>query len=324
MNNHRPLPNVCDAVRPLVNDLAQRADEYGVLVSKGEMGCTIIDCGIECHGSLRTGLRVAEICMGGLGHITHTALPHEQKGMGLGMGLHVTASHAVIACLGSQYAGWNLSTDDYYALGSGPARAVAQREELFQDIDYQASSSDGTLVLEVSKPPPAELVSKAANDCNIKPDHLTFILTPTTSIVGTVQIVARALEVALHKAHTVKFDVKQIIDGAAYAPLPPPAPDTIAAMGRANDAIIYGGIAHLFVDSSDNDAKNLARVMPSKNARHYGKPFAQIFKRFKGDFYAIDRSLFSPARVIVTSLKSGNSFEAGRVNNKILARSFGY
>ena len=317
MSTQHPLPNVCDAVRPLVNDLVQRADEYGVLVSKGANGCTIIDCGIECHGSMRTGLRVAEICMGGLGHITHTASQQ-------GLGLHVTASHAVIACLGSQYAGWNLSTDGYYALASGPARAVAQREELFQDIDYQASSTDGTLVLEVSKPPPPELVSKAANDCNIKPEQLTFILTPTTSIVGTVQIVARVLEVALHKAHTVKFDVKQIIDGAAYAPLPPPVPDTIAAMGRANDAIIYGGIAHLFVDSSDKDAKNLARVMPSKNSRHYGKPFARIFKRFKGDFYAIDGSLFSPARVIVTSLKSGNSFEAGRVNNKILARSFGY
>ena len=324
MNNHRPRPNICDVVRPLVNDLAQRSDEYGVLVSKGEMGCTLIDCGIECHGSMRAGLRVAEICMGGLGHITHTTLPHDQKGLGLHVGLHVTASHAVIACLGSQYAGWNLSTDDYYALASGPARAVAQREDLFQDIDYQATSNDGTLVLEVSKPPPQELVSKAANDCNIKPHHLTFILTPTTSIVGTVQIVARVLEVALHKAHTVKFDMKQIIDGAAYAPLPPPSPDTITAMGRTNDAIIYGGIAHLFVDSSDSDAKHLAKVMPSSNARNYGKPFARIFKKFKGDFYAIDGSLFSPARVIVTSLKSGKSFEAGRINNKILAKSFGY
>lgn len=317
MSTQRPLPNVCDAVRPLVNDLVQRTDEYGVLVSKGAHGCTIIDGGIACHGSLRAGLRVAEICMGGLGHITHTASQQ-------GFGLHVTASHAVVACLGSQYAGWNLSTDGYYALASGPARAVAQREELFQDIDYQASSTDGTLVLEVSKPPPTELVSKAANDCAIKPDQFTFILTPTTSIVGTVQIVARVLEVALHKAHTVKFDMKQIIDGAAYAPLPPPAPDTIAAMGRTNDAIIYGGIAHLLVDSFDDDAKNLARVMPSNNARDYGKPFAHIFKQFKGDFYAIDGSLFSPARVIVTSLKSGNSFAGGSVNSKILATSFGY
>ena len=42
----------------------------------------------------------------------------------------------------------------------------------------------------------------------------------------------------------------------------------------------------------------------------------------KGDFYAIDRMLFSPAMVTVTSLKTGESFEGGRIDTAVLSRSF--
>ena len=42
----------------------------------------------------------------------------------------------------------------------------------------------------------------------------------------------------------------------------------------------------------------------------------------KGDFYAIDRMLFSPAKVTVTALKSGRSFQAGHIDTAVLARSF--
>ena len=35
----------------------------------------------------------------------------------------------------------------------------------------------------------------------VSPNNLTFILTPTTSICGTIQVVSRVLEVAIHKIH---------------------------------------------------------------------------------------------------------------------------
>ena len=92
----------------------------------------------------------------------------------------------------------------------------------------------------------------------------------------------------------------------------------------ANDAIIYGGAAHLFVSGPDGDAQQLASDMPSSNSCDYGKPFEETFKAVKGDFYAIDGSLFSPARVIVTAMESGRSFHAGEVNEDILNTSFGY
>src|SRR4029077_16461216 len=125
---------------------------------------------------------------------------------------------------------------------------------------------------------PAALIETTAAACGVKPDRLTLILTPTRSPAGTVQIGARALGVGLHKIHQLGFPLERVIDGLGAAPLPPPAPSFIAAMGRTNDAIIYGGAVHLFVTGSDEEAGKLAAAMPSGGSRDYGRPFAEIFK----------------------------------------------
>jgi methenyltetrahydromethanopterin cyclohydrolase len=128
--------------------------------------------------------------------------------------------------------------------------------------------------------------------------------------------------VALHKAHELHFPLDNIVDGIATAPVPPPAPGFVAAMGRTNDAIIYGGRVQLYVSGPVKAAKKLAEQLPSITSKDYGKPFAEIFEAVKGDFYAIDRMLFSPAKATVTSLETGESFVAGHIDSAILARSF--
>jgi methenyltetrahydromethanopterin cyclohydrolase len=148
-------------------------------------------------------------------------------------------------------------------------------------------------------------------------------LTPTRSLSGTVQIVARVLEVALHKAHALKFDLKAIRDGLGSAPLPPPSPDFVTAMGRTNDAILFAGQVHLFVTGPDAAARALAEALPSSASRDYGRPFAEVFKAVKYDFFQIDPLLFSPARIQVTAIESGRSFAAGRMDPDLLAASFG-
>ena len=150
-----------------------------------------------------------------------------------------------------------------------------------------------------------------------------MIYAPTQSIAGGVQVVARVLEVALHKAHELKFPLQRLVDGLGAAPIAPPHPDLVTAMGRTNDAIIYAGRVHLFVTGPAGDARDLAQALPSEGSRDYGRPFADIFKRFKGDFYAIDPMLFSPAEVVVTAVDSGKSFRAGRVDRNLLDASFG-
>ena len=170
-------------------------------------------------------------------------------------------------------------------------------------------------MLESASPPPPSVVAKVAHDCGLAPDKLTFIYAPTQSLTGSVQVVARVLEVALAQGLRAWISrCERIVDGIGAAPLCPPHPDFVTAMGRTNDAIIYAGQVQLFVTGPADDARALAEKLPSEGSRDYGRPFAEIFKRVKGDFYAIDPMLFSPAAVIVTALETGESFRAGRVN----------
>ena len=177
-------------------------------------------------------------------------------------------------------------------------------------------------MLESDRPPPAPVVAKVVRDCGIEPEQLTIIYAPTQSLAGTVQIIARMLEVALHKAFELGFPFERIVDGMGAAPISPPHPNFISAMGRTNDAIIYAGQVHLFVTGPADEARSLAERLPSDTSRDYGQPFGEIFKRVKGDFYAIDPMLFSPAEVIVTATETGESFRGGHVDLSLLDASF--
>ncbi|MGB8275725.1 MAG: methenyltetrahydromethanopterin cyclohydrolase [Alphaproteobacteria bacterium] len=314
-------PSVNKAVGPLVDRLVREAGNLRVGVSRTAEGCTLVDAGIAHPGGLEVGRLVTEICMGGLGFASIAPSPRFPHWP---WAINVHSANPVLACLGSQYAGWSLNFGKFYALGSGPARALAAREGLFGELGYRDKADATVLVLEVDKTPPAELIEKVTRDCGVAADRLTIILTPTTSLAGSAQVVGRVLEVALHKVHALHFPLDRVVDGAGTAPLPPPATDFLAGMGRTNDAIIYGGTVHLFVTGPDAEAKKLAEELPSSRSRDYGKPFADVFKTYKGDFYAIDAMLFSPARVIVSSMESGRTFHAGAVNEAMLDTSFGY
>ncbi len=314
-------PSVNQLTNPLVQYLVDNADTLRLGVEKLDNGCTIIDAGIRHHGGLEAGRLIAEICMGGLGHIslqTSQTFPHWP------WMLSVHSSNPVLSCLGSQYAGWSLAHEKFFSLGSGPGRALAGREELYKELGYQDKAEKACLVLESDKAPPAEVIEKVSRDTGVKPENLTFILTPTRSLAGTVQIVARVLEVAMHKIHTLHFPLEHVVDGMASAPLPPPAPDFLIGMGRTNDAILFGGHAHLFVKGSDEAAAKLAQELPSSASRDYGRPFAEVFKAVNMDFYKIDPMLFSPAAVTVTALESGKSFTGGKLDAALLDQSFGF
>lgn len=316
-------PSVSALAAPLVAALLEDAQRLRLVVRRAKGGATVVDAGIECPGGAEAGLRIAEICMGGLGK---ASLIPDSRFARWPWTLAVHTANPVLACLGSQYAGWSLSHEEggksYHALGSGPGRALAVREKLFEELRYRDRSDSACLVLEVDSPPPSGLVDRIAADCGVDPGRLTLILTPTRSLAGTVQVVARVLEVALHKVHELGFPLDRVVDGMGSAPLPPPAPDFVAAMGRTNDAILFGGQVHLFVGGDDAAARDLAERLPSSASKDYGRPFAETFRAYKGDFFAIDPMLFSPARVTVTAVDSGSSFRAGGCDEALLDLSF--
>ncbi|ODA68791.1 Methenyltetrahydromethanopterin cyclohydrolase [Methyloligella halotolerans] len=324
MSDKIKAPSVNKTVKPIVEKMIAEADQLRIAVSKGEAGETLIDCGDKVPGGLEAGRRMAEVCLGGLGTVSLEVADTESP---FAFNVTVHSSQPVIACLGSQYAGWSLSAkkDDgktYYVLGSGPGRALGSSEPLFKELGYRDTADEGFFVLEADAPPPASLVKEVAEACKVKPENLTFLYAPTSSIAGMVQIIGRSLEVALHKAHELHFPLENIVDGIASAPLAPPAPDFVQAMGRTNDAIIYGGRVQLYVNGDEKAAEELAEKLPSSASKDYGQPFAEIFSAVKGDFYAIDKMLFSPAQAMVSALESGKSFQAGGIDNVLLNRCF--
>lgn len=304
---------------PLLNLLVQQAIVLGLGVSTHETGCTIIDAGIDCPGSAEAGRLIAEICMGGLGTAKLVA---DTRFIGFDQAIFVSSNQPVLACLASQYAGWALNHEKFFALGSGPARALAQREDLFKELAYVDYADTTCLVLETDKIPPIQVIEKVVRDTKLAAEKLTIILTPTSSIAGVVQIVGRVLEVAMHKAHTLHFALENIVSGQGLAVLPPVSLDFMTAMGRTNDAILFGGHVDLQVRGSDEAAAKLARELPSCASKDYGKTFAEVFKFYEMDFYKIDPMLFSPAQVRVTNIETGNVFKAGHLNADLIQHSF--
>ena len=313
-------PSVNALSLPLLKSLIAQADTLNVGVSQHITGATIVDAGVKNIGSTEAGRLIAEICMGGLGRVQLMQSPQFEHYPNI---VNSYSPTPVLACLGSQYAGWALQHEKFFSLGSGPARAIALREDLFKELNYQDSADSSVLVLETDKIPPDEIIDKVVRDTQIKPENLTFILTPTTSLAGTTQIVARVLEVALHKLHTLHFPLAQVVEGVGTAPLPPISSDFLTAMGRSNDAILFGGFVQLNVKCCDLEAEKLARQLPSNNSKDFGKPFAEVFKAVNMDFYQIDPMLFSPAMINITNLETGNSFVGGELNEALLNQSYG-
>ena len=300
----------------LADALIADAATLGIGVSLGTGGETLADCGLRHPGSLEAGRRLARICLAGLAEVS--LLPSHQTS--LPWSVMVRTSRPVLACLASQYAGWHLAAEDGSPLmGSGPARALAAQEPLFHDIPHTEQATRSVLVVEGDAPPGESAAQAVARACGLARNRLTLLHAPTGSLAGTVQIAARVLECALQKARALHFDLSSIAEALGTAPLAPPHPDTRAAMGRANDAIIYGGLVHLFVTGEAEAAKALAEALPSHTAPDWGRSFAEVFAQAEGEFARIDPALFSPAEVLVTALSTGTTFRAGRPDPARLA-----
>ena len=305
-----------DRALELADRLAADAEALQVEVASLGNGTRVIDCG---KGGFEAGRYFAEICMAGLGSVTYAPVVIEGRSL---PALTVTTDRPAVACLAAQYAGWRLDRDGYFAMGSGPGRALIRAEELYDDLDWDEHANAAVLCLETRDAPPADVADFVAERAGVPASALTLLIAPTASVTGSVQIAARVVETALHKLHEVDFDVRRVLAGYGSCPLPPVAGDDMAALGRTNDAVLYGGHVHLNVDADDDVLRELVERLPASASKDYGEPFGKIFKDADYDFYAIDPLLFSPAVIRVTNVGSGRSFEAGHVNLEVLERSF--
>ena len=286
------------------------------LIPHDVSGASSLDCGIACDGGIETGLDLAWIGMGGLGQVD--LVPTAD-----GLAVQVRSDAPVRACLSSQYAGWPISIDGYFAMGSGPMRAIHASESIFREVPHAEESPVAVGVLETRQMPTPEVVAWLAAELKMPAESIHLLVAPTASLAGTIQVVARCLETCLHKLHALKFPLDAIVSGTGIAPMPPIGRKDIQSIGWTNDAILYGGTATLWVRCDDDVIAEVGPKVPSSASADYGSPFGEIFRRYGHDFYKIDPLLFSPARVTFYNLTSGRTFHFGALDPAVMAKSFG-
>jgi methenyltetrahydromethanopterin cyclohydrolase len=312
-------PQLNDRAKRLADHLASFANQHRVEVTTTPAGARLIDCGLKAQGGLQAGVSLARICLAGLGDVSLT--PGEIDGLPLPL-VQVVTDWPVAACMASQYAGWQVSVGKYFAMGSGPMRAAAGREELFEKIGWRETPAVAVGTLEARKLPGDDVIASISEKTGLPPDKITLLVAPAASPAGTLQVVARSIETALHKLYELGFDLQDVVSGHGTAPFPPVGNDEIKAIGWTNDAILYGGRVTLWVKSDDARIAEVGPSVPSSASADHGAPFAAIFNRYDRDFYKIDPMLFSPAEIVFCNLTSGRLHHFGRVEPDILRKSF--
>ncbi len=307
------MTSMNDRAESLADELEELADEIRVQVlTVGS--ARVIDCGVHAIGGLQAGLHLARI---GLADLADVSLINGH----MGATIAVTTDAPIRACLGSQYAGWQVQAGKFFAMGSGPMRALSGREDILKQLKLTEDSTCAVGVLETRKLPTEDVIAAIREKLPATVERLTLLVAPASSIAGTIQVVARSVETALHKLHELKFDVHQVVSGFGVAPMPPIAATELAAIGRTNDAILYGARVTLWVNCDDAIIDEIGPKVPSNASKDHGELFAGLYARY-GDFYKIDPLLFSPAEVTFVNLKTGRARTFGQTDAALLRKSF--
>lgn len=296
-----------------------RATELRIQATELECGAHVLDFGVHTQGGVDAGLQMASICLSGKAAVSIVNGPNE---IWPGPWVQVLSDHPVEACMFSQYAGWPVKSEGFFAMGSGPMRVRRGREEVLKILSAVDSSNAAVGTLECDSLPSCAVAEAIAKECGVAEHAVWLAVAPTRSVAGCVQVVARSVETSLHKLFELGFPLAAVRSAYGYAPLPPPTPNFAKGIGRTNDAILYGGHVTLWVDAEDEQITEIGPKLPSSASSDYGAPFAEVFKRYEYDFYQVDPGLFSPAQVLIVNLRSGRSWKYGSLRADLIAASF--
>ncbi len=315
----------------LVKKLCNEPQKYNVAVEKTESGATLVDAGINAQGGFFAGEIITEICLGGYGKANVTPIQYGELVL---PSVFIITDHPALSTLASQFAGWQIKGEGYSAIASGPARALARKpKHLYEKLNYKEEAKNAVLVLETDEKPPEPVIQQIAEQCNVTPKNLFLIIFSTTSLVGATQVSGRIVETGLHKLERLGLDPLIVKHAWGYAPIVPVHPSSGEAMGRTNDAILYGGVTNYTLDYEDeNELEKIVKQAPSSSSKMLQEArrlaeknprFLDIFKEAGFDFYKIDPNIFAPAVVIVNNAKTGKTFRAGDLDVEIMKVSLG-
>ena len=299
----------------LVDEAVDFADELNVAVQQLDSDALVVDFGVDRPGGVEAGLMLTEIQTAGLATVgtrmaavagaplTHVDLSTDQP---------------ALALLCSQKAGWELSVDGFEGLGSGPARALVAEEDEFARVGYRDDFEFAVLAVETDTLPGERVVEHVAETAGVAESGVFLPVFGIASITGSVSMAARAAELAVFRLSELGYDPLEILSVSGSAPVAPVAGDEETAIARTNDALAYGGQAHVVVEEPFDRFDEV----PSTATDEYGATFADIFAEADWNFYEVPESVFAPAQVTV-DVVGGDTHVLGDVDEGLLAESFG-
>ena len=299
----------------LVDEALEYAEELNVGAHELESGATVLDFGVEFDGGIEAGLLLTEIQTAGLatpgrglGELGGAPIPY----------VELSTDQPALSLLCAQKAGWELTTEDFEGLGSGPARALVAEETVFQQIGYTDVFDLTALAVETDELPSEAAADQVAAFADVTPSGVFLLAYRTASVAGSVTNAARAAELATFQLAELGYDPRHVVSASGRAPVAPVAADERTAIARTNDAIAYGGTAHLVVRE---DADYFDKV-PSAVGEDDPRPFAERFDDVEWDFEDVPAEWFAPAKVTVDVL-GGPTYVYGETNEDVLVESFG-
>src|SRR6056297_1341943 len=299
----------------LVDEAIDFADELNVAVRPLDGQATVLDFGVDVPGGMEAGLLLAEIQTAGLSSVQTTLdtvagapLTH----------VELSTDHPALALLCGQKAGWEVSVDGFEGLGSGPARALVAEEDVYQRVGYRDEFDFAVLSLETETVPDEAVAEQVAERTGVPESSVFLPAFSSASITGSVQMAARAAELAVFRLSELGYDPLDVLSVSGSAPVAPVAESEELAIARTNDALAYGGRVHLVVDEPFDRFDEV----PSTATDEYGQPFAEVFEEADWDFYEVPEEVFAPAQVTIDVI-GGPTHVLGERNDELLAESFG-
>lgn len=299
----------------LADEALDFAEELDVGARELDNGATVLDFGHEFDGGVEAGLLLAEMQTAGLATIQSRL--DEVAGAPLPQ-VELTTDHPALALLCSQKAGWEVTTEDFEGLGSGPARALVATEDEFARVGYEDVSDFAVLAVESDDYPTEAVAEQVADLTGVATSSVFLPSVPTASVAGSVSVAARAAEMAVFRLSELGYDPLDVVTASGSAPVAPVAGDEETAIARTNDALAYGGRVHLTVRE---DFDRFDEVVSTANDE-YGTHFAEIFEQVDWDFYEVDESVFAPAQATI-NVVGGDTYVVGERDEVLLAESFG-
>jgi len=299
----------------LVDEAIDFADELNVAVHQLDSEALVLDFGVDAPGGVEAGLMLAEIQTAGLATV-QTRI--DEIGDAPLSHVELSTDQPALALLCSQKAGWEVETEGFEGLGSGPARALVAREEEFQRVGYRDDFEFAVLAVESETRPGDGVVEHVAELAEVAESGVFLPAFSAATTTGSVAMAARAAELAAFRLSELGYDPLDVRSVAGSAPVAPVAGDEETAIARTNDALVYGGQAHVVVDEPFDRFDDV----PSTATEEYGRPFAEVFADADWDFYEVDESVFAPAKVTIDVI-GGDTHVVGEVNEGLLVESFG-